>query len=114
MLLLRSIISMLIYLGIMNRRTGEYMYHTIPREQYRNLGVRVVLDLVIMACMFTAIKYLPLVYVSLVVTLGPLLTAVLSYFMLNVALSKVDSLVLVISFIGVVIMITGTFYDSSQ
>lgn len=62
-----------------------------------------------MACMFTAIKYFPLVYVSLVVTLGPLLTAVLSYFMLKVTLTKLDLVVLLISFVGVIVMITGTF-----
>ncbi len=88
-----------------------YMYHSIPREQLPNLAFRVINGVLFMVCVYTAVKYLPLVYISLVNTLGPLLIAVLSYFILRVALSKLDITILLVSFFGVIILITGTLNE---
>ena len=59
-----------------------------------------------LVCIYTSIKYLPLVYVSLVSNLGPLLTAVFSFFLLKKGLSKLDTAVLLVSFGGVCLLIT--------
>lgn len=67
-----------------------------------------------MVCIFNSIKYFPLVFVSLVSNLTPLLTALLSYFLLNVGLSRLDTSILLISFVGVTILITGGHKGSNQ
>ena len=58
--------------------------------------------------LYTTIKYFPLVFLALITATGPLLTAVLSYFMLGVGLSKFDIGVLLVTFAGIVVMITGS------
>lgn len=88
-----------------------YMYHSIPREQVGSLAFRVISGVLYMVCLYTAVKYVPLVYISLVNTLGPLLIAVASYFILRVALSKLDTTILLVSFYGVIILITGTLSE---
>jgi drug/metabolite transporter (DMT)-like permease len=61
-----------------------------------------------LVCVYTSVKYLPLVYTSLTSNLGPLLTAVFSYFLLKKGLSRLDTVILLVSFVGVVIMIMGS------
>jgi drug/metabolite transporter (DMT)-like permease len=60
-----------------------------------------------MFCSYFAIKYFPLVLVSLVSNITPLLVAVFSYILYRVGLSKMDIANLIISFLGVAILITG-------
>ena len=91
----------------MNRHFIYYMWTSIPRKYVKDLVSRVIQGLVLMVAAYTAIKYFPLVFVSLVTNLAPLLTAVLSYFIFRVSLSKLDTIVLLISFIGVTVLITG-------
>ncbi len=66
----------------MNKQIVHYMYNSIDPKHYSNLALRVVLGMTMLVCIYTSVKYLPLVYVSLVSNLGPLLTAVFSYFFL--------------------------------
>jgi len=75
--------------------------------------LRVSIGLVMLVCIYTSVKYLPLVYVSLSSNLGPLMTALFSYFLIRVPVSKLDVIILIISFIGVAILITGTVQDPS-
>ena len=70
--------------------------------------LRVSIGLIMLVCIYTSVKYLPLVYVSLSSNLGPLVTAICSYFLIRVPVSKIDVIILIISFIGVAILITGT------
>ena len=84
------------------------MYTAIPRAQYGNLLVRVIQGLVMIVCTYTCVKYLPLVFVSLVSNLSPLLTALFSYLFYRIGLTKLDTLVLIISFGGVALLVTGS------
>ena len=43
--------------------------------------------------------------------MGPLVTALFSYFLIRVPVAKIDVIVLIVSFIGVAILITGTVQD---
>ena len=83
------------------------MYTSIDPKHYSSLALRVVLSISMLVCIYTSVKYLPLVYVSLVQNLGPLLTAVFSFFFLNKGLNKMDLTVLLVSFGGVILLITG-------
>ena len=107
LLFLRSITSASIFTILMNRKIPYYMYYGIDKKHYRGLLIRVVMGLLALVSVYTAVKYLPLIYVSLVTSLSPLLTAIFSYFIFKKGLSKLDIAVLIVSFIGVIILITG-------
>jgi drug/metabolite transporter (DMT)-like permease len=62
----------------------------------------------IMISVYTAIKGLPPVYVALSSNFSPLITALLSFLLLKVAITKLDIQILIISFIGVGVLISGT------
>lgn len=69
--------------------------------------MRVALGVLLLVCIYTSVKSLPLVLVGVVTNLSPLLTAVLSFLFLKKALTTVDAVALVASFAGVVLLITG-------
>ena len=60
-----------------------------------------------MLAIYRSIKYFPLIFVSLISNLTPLLTAILSFFILKEKLAKLDIIILFVSFIGVTLLITG-------
>ena len=61
-----------------------------------------------MFCNYFAIQYFPMVFVSLVSNIAPLLVALFSYIIYKIALHKLDILNLILSFIGVALLILGT------
>jgi drug/metabolite transporter (DMT)-like permease len=107
LLVLRSVLSSIIFLAIMNKNIAYYMYRSIPRKYVKDLISRVIQGLILMVAIYTSIKYFPLVFVSLVSNLTPLLTAVLSYVLFKKGLSRLDTTILIVSFIGVTVLITG-------
>ena len=92
----------------MNIKIKHYLYTSIDRKHLPKLLLRVFMVLIVLVCVYTSVKYLPLVYVSLSSNLAPLMTALLSYFLLRVPVANIDIIILVVSFIGVAILITGT------
>jgi drug/metabolite transporter (DMT)-like permease len=64
--------------------------------------------------MFTCIKYFPVVIVTLVANVAPLLIALLSYFLYRVGLSKQDTGILLISFVGCLVLFTGTLKQGRE
>jgi drug/metabolite transporter (DMT)-like permease len=113
LLFLRSITAAIIFGCLMNKNIKYYMYTSIERRHIGHLAARVLQGLLMLVCIYTSVKYLPLVYTSLTSNLGPLLTAVFSYIFLKKGLSKIDVVILVISFLGVVFMILGSFQSDS-
>jgi drug/metabolite transporter (DMT)-like permease len=97
----------MILTALMNKKIGYYMYSNIDPKHYGNVAIRVVIGILMLVCIYTSVKYLPLVYVALVSNLAPLITALFSYLFLKKGLGLLDSSVLFISFGGVVILITG-------
>jgi drug/metabolite transporter (DMT)-like permease len=108
MLLLRSVVASVIFLFIMKMDVSYYLWKSIPAKYWKDLVSRVMQGLVLMVAIYTSIKNFPLVYVSLVSNMTPLLTAVASYFLIKKGLSKLDTAILVVSFIGVTLLITGS------
>ena len=107
-LVLRSVFSAIIILLVMNVKTSYYMFKSIPKEQIQPLLYRIAQGIFNMFSNYFAIKYFPLVSVSLVSNISPLLVALFSYILYKVALQKLDIINLIISFIGVTLLITGT------
>ena len=95
----------------MNTQIKYYLYTSIERKLLPQLILRVTIALTMLVCIYTSVKYLPLVYVSLSSNMGPLVTALFSYFLIRVPVAKIDVIVLIVSFIGVAILITGTVQD---
>ena len=94
-------------LVIMNVKTKHYMIDTIPKKQIPVLIMRCALGLFNMFCMYYAIKFFPLVYVSLIQNMAPLLVALASYVFYKIPLTRLDTVVLLISFIGAILLVTG-------
>ena len=92
----------------MNKKFSYYMWKSIPRKYVQNLFIRVTLGLILMVFIFSSIRYFPLVFVSLVSNLTPLLTVLLSYLILKKGITKLDTAILFLSFVGVTVLITGS------
>ncbi len=92
----------------MNKNFKYYMYDCIDRKLLPLFFTRIGLQIMIMVSVYTAVKGLPPVYVALSSNFSPLFTALLSYVMIKVPITKLDIQVLIISFIGVGILISGT------
>jgi drug/metabolite transporter (DMT)-like permease len=99
--------SVLVIFGLMNSKTKYYMIDAVPRDQYKNLIIRIIVGTASMFCSYFAIKYFPLVLVSLVTNITPLLVALVSYFLYKVGLARMDIANLILSFLGVAILISG-------
>ena len=64
--------------------------------------------------MYYAVKYLPLVIVALITNLAPIATAILSYIVLKEKFQRLDYLILVVSFVGVIILIIGSIEQREE
>ena len=93
----------------MNRNLMHYMYESIDRKYTNTLITRCILMPITLGCIYTSVKYLPISYVSLMTSLAPLLTALLMFIIYRTRLNRIDSLVLLTSFSGVVLIIMATF-----
>ena len=74
------------------------MFEAVPRDQFKNLTTRILFGTASQFCSYFAIKYFPLVLVSLVTNIAPLLVALFSFFLHKVALEKMDIANLIISY----------------
>lgn len=64
-------------------------------------------------CLYTSIKYFPLVITSLVQNTTPILVALLQWKLHKVHLSTIDKATLAFSFLGIIVLITGTMSKDS-
>eukprot|EP00347_Sterkiella_histriomuscorum_P012203 403369499 len=101
------------YALLINVNVKEVMVTSIPPGNYKNLVLRCFQAFLMFPIMMYGIKYMPLVQVALALNLSPLFTATLSYLILKEKLKPIDIIVLVVSFIGVIILITGANYSST-
>ncbi len=92
----------------MNRDTMKYLFHDIPKEHIPPLVMRVVQGIFNMFCTYYVIKYFPLVYVSLVTNIAPLLIALFGFLLYREKLTVMDTCILIVSFFGVSVLITGS------
>jgi drug/metabolite transporter (DMT)-like permease len=83
------------------------MVTSIEGHQFKHVICKSLLGVIYISCLYTAIKYLPLVVASLIQNLSPLFTAIFSCIFLKKGLTKLKTAVLIVSFIGVVVMLTG-------
>ena len=111
---IRNFFASLIVLGMMNKDFKTYMIDNVPRSQYRSLAIRCFQGSFQFVCMYTCIKYFPVVIVTLVSNIGPLLIALLSYILFKIGLSRFDLAILLISFLGCLVLITGTISGNSH
>ena len=72
------------------------------------LALRVAQGMFNMFCTYYVIKYFPLVYVSIVANTAPLLIAFFAFLIYRERLTSLDIAVLLVSFLGVSVLITGS------
>ena len=58
--------------------------------------------------------YFPVVFVTLIQNLSPLLIALFSYALYRVKLNLIEVGVLIVSFVGFIILVTGSFKESKE
>ncbi|CDW77318.1 membrane protein [Stylonychia lemnae] len=107
LIVIRTFFSMMFYAILINVNVKEVLYTSIPRENVKNLILRCVQGVVMFPLLMIAVKYLPLVFIALASNMAPLFTALLSYLIIREKLKPLDISVLLISFVGVIILITG-------
>ena len=93
----------------MNRQFYYYAFSSIPKDSYKVVFNRFLIGNFNQLCTFTAIKYFPLVIVSLISNIYPLLVALFGYILYKEVISRFDKVVLFVSFIGVNFIISGAF-----
>lgn len=113
-LFIRGAVSSIFFMGLLNVRAKHFLYTSIDPKLYKALAMRVIISAVFLGFLYYALKYLPLVFISLVINTAPFLTAVLSYLLLRVKISFVDCMILVVSFGGVAVMVTGTISKEDE
>lgn len=94
--------------AVMNKNTYKYAIADIPRDMAFTLAVRVCQGMFNMFCTYYVIKYFPLVYVSIVANIAPLLIALFAFLIYREKLTALDVGVLLVSFAGVSVLITGS------
>ncbi len=107
-LLLRSSISLFIYLILINRNFKKIMIDSVTPDIRFQLIYRTIQANLTLLFLNHAVKYLPLVEVALIVNLMPIFTAIFGYYWLNERLTIFEIVVLAISFAGVTVLILGS------
>lgn len=103
----RSIITIFVYLAILNVNTKKHLFSAIPLVMRWHVFCRSALSATAILLIYVLIRAFPLIYMSLVMSTEPLFTAIFSYLLLDKTLSRLDIIVLIASFSGVFVLITG-------
>ncbi|TNV77029.1 hypothetical protein FGO68_gene5292 [Halteria grandinella] len=104
--------SSLTFIILMGRDLKVYL--SVERGYILSIFLRIALSMMLLGCVYTSVKYLPLIYIALSVNLNPIITVILSYLLLKKGLGLMDTAVLLISFGGVVVIILGTYDTTTQ
>jgi drug/metabolite transporter (DMT)-like permease len=107
---IRSVFASIIIIAIMNKKIKFYLFESVPRSHYSQLALRCCQGSFSFMCLYVCIRYFPVVFVTLVQNISPLLLAVFSWYLHGVKLTKIELIVLTLSFIGVVIIISGNLF----
>ena len=105
---LRSSTSAIIFTILLNKNLkATVLNKEIKRSQVPMLVCRTLLSVLTLVCVYVCTKSLPLVYIGLFSNIVPLSTAAMSYFILKKGLTRLELAVMVGSFIGVILLVTG-------
>lgn len=108
LMFMRSSCSAIIFTLIINRKFKTIVFgQNIPRKQVPILVIRVLMSTLTLVAVYICAKAFPVVYVGLFQNIVPLSTAALSYLVLKKGLTRLELAVMVVSFIGVILLITG-------
>ena len=83
------------------------MWDSLTRKDFGQLGSRMFFGFFALSSHFFAIRELPLVLVTIAMNTMPLFTAIFGYLFFGEFLENIQKIVLVVSFIGVAVMVTG-------
>ena len=104
----------MVQLILMNVNTKKHIWDSVNKKTFKALVGRVLLGFIGLTLQTQAISRLPLVLVSMVMNLVPLITGVLAYFFLKERLDLIDKICLAVSFIGVTVMVFGGTFNPAD
>mmetsp|Transcript_16472 Transcript_16472/g.14379 ORF Transcript_16472/g.14379 Transcript_16472/m.14379 type:complete len:149 (-) Transcript_16472:355-801(-) len=83
-----------------------------PKQTYLSISLRTLTGVIGMPCYFYGLRYLPMSQATIILSINPLISAILSYFFLSEVLHMRDIICLLGAFIG--IFITNTTKAENQ
>lgn len=111
---LRCAIQLMLQLLVMNIRIKEYVWDTVDKKKAKGLVGRVLLGFINLSLQAQAVAKVTLVLSSTSSNMVPLVTALLACCFLKERLGLAESICLMISFAGVMLMVVGTDKSSGD
>lgn len=112
MLFMRGAYFMIIIVALVRGNYRWILYDSIPRSMIIPLMIRVICGSLGFLCVNQAIKYLPIVLVSLFINTLPLFTSLLGFIILRERITKMEIFCLILAFYGIYSLIFSS--DRSQ
>lgn len=88
------------------------LWEDIPRKKIPELISKVIQRTATMFCLVYAVKSVPIVIVSVITNTQPIFTAIFGYILLNERITRVETISLLTSFVGVYLLVNYTSIDS--
>jgi drug/metabolite transporter (DMT)-like permease len=83
------------------------LWDGIPKRKMAELVSKVIQRTVLMFCLVYALKSVPIVMVSVITNTQPIFTAIFAYIFLKEKITRVETIALLTSFLGVYILVTN-------
>ena len=106
-LTLRGVMSTAFSLLLVNVNLKKEVWDNLPEGCFVALLKRSLQGCCLILIQFTIVKYLSLVYIGLAQNIAPLVTIVMSYFMIGEQLKRSDLMMIGITFVGVTFITLG-------
>ncbi len=108
----RSLFACIFSILIVNRDLKKYIYDDVPKDQFKNLGLRCFQACLVNVLDFSIVKYISLVFQSVAKNLTPIATILLSAYLIGEKFNcKNDLQFSIISLIGVTFVTCGFGLD---
>ena len=101
----RFLTQFVMIFALTNIKTKIILWDTVPRRLIPALVIIVACGLASFLCLYTAIKYLPMLIIALVGNTLPLFTALFSFLILKERIRLLEIITLIVAFIGVFILL---------
>jgi len=111
---LRGVISTIWCLLWVNKNVKRYVWDDVSSNQFSELCKRAIQGSLLVFVQFSVAKYLSLVYIGLAQNIAPLVTIVMSYFMIGEKLKPIDIFLIIITCAGVTLITLGFGHTKAE
>jgi drug/metabolite transporter (DMT)-like permease len=99
--------------GLINKNAHLILIKNVTRDMLLPLSIRVATGVISFYFIYTAIKYLPIFIVSLVINLAPIFTSIMGFIFLKERITRIEVFALLLAFSGVYILVSSSTSSSS-